>query len=108
MEISHTTQDTPFSDDRMATCYKALGHPARLAIIRHLLTHDGCICGHIVNAIPLAQSTASQHLRILKIAKLIHGQSNNPTTGYSVTRETLDQLPLFLKNMLIHTDRRSP
>jgi ArsR family transcriptional regulator len=55
----------------MADILKALGHPARIAIIEYLLKVDSCICGDIVNELPMAQPTISQHLKELKNAGLI-------------------------------------
>ena len=52
--------------NEMATLFKALSHPARIAIVDYLLTVDSCICGDIVNELPLAQPTISQHLKELK------------------------------------------
>ncbi len=60
-------------DRELARWAKALGHPARLAILRFLARQDKCFCGQIVDELPLAQSTVSQHLRELKEAGLIHG-----------------------------------
>ena len=54
---------------------KALGHPARIQIVEHLKTIDHCICGEIVQILPLAQSTVSQHLKVLKASGLIKGRS---------------------------------
>lgn len=83
-------------NDRLADFCKALAHPARLEILRHLLLEDRCICGRIVEVLPLAQSTVSQHLKILKEAGLIHGEVEGPKTCYCVNKEfcrqNLDQL----------------
>ena len=57
--------------NEMATLFKALSHPARIAIVDYLLTVDSCICGDIVNELPLAQPTISQHLKELKNANII-------------------------------------
>ena len=57
--------------NEMATLFKALSHPARIAIVDYLLTVDTCICGDIVNELPLAQPTISQHLKELKNANII-------------------------------------
>jgi DNA-binding transcriptional ArsR family regulator len=61
-----------FSDEQntIAIIAKALGHPARIAIVEHLLKVNACICGDIVNELPLAQPTVSQHLKELKNAKI--------------------------------------
>ncbi len=59
---------------QLAAWAKALGHPARIAILRHLLqSGNACVCGDIVAALPLAQSTVSQHLKVLKSSGLLQG-----------------------------------
>ena len=74
----------PFSakDRRTARLAKALGHPARVAIIRILLQRQTCICGDIVGLIPLSQSTVSQHLRELRTAGLIRGRTEGTSVCY--------------------------
>ena len=80
------------SDDlTIALCCKALGHPARVAILRHLLQVDRCVCGEIVETLPLAQSTVSQHLKQLKDAGLIRGEIHGPSTCYCVNKDRLIQ-----------------
>lgn len=78
--------DTPSetADMRMAAMAKALGHPARLRILRLLARTPGCIGGDIVEAVGLAQSTVSEHLRILKDARVIEGQIDPPRVCYSL------------------------
>ena len=76
---------------RLARIFKALGHPARLKIVRHLLRRDECICGDIVEQLPLAQSTVSQHLKILKESGLIHGKISGPKTCYCINRHVWKQ-----------------
>src|SRR6185312_1822024 len=66
------------SDQELAGLAKALGHPARVQIMRFLLSQDSCMCGDIVEHLPLAQSTVSQHLKILKAAGLIRGTIDGP------------------------------
>jgi len=70
---------------------KALGHPARVRIIEHLRAMDHCICGRIVDVLPLAQSTVSQHLKCLKDAGLIQGNVEGPRTCYCLNRDVLEQ-----------------
>jgi ArsR family transcriptional regulator, arsenate/arsenite/antimonite-responsive transcriptional repressor len=67
----------------LATLAKALGHPARVRILRFLLSRDACMCGEINKVIPLAQSTVSQHLKVLKEAGLIVGEIDGPRVCYS-------------------------
>ena len=68
----------------------ALSNPARLKIIEHLKNIDHCICGEIVDILPLAQSTVSQHLKNLKNAGLVKGMVDGPCTCYCLNREVLD------------------
>lgn len=85
-------------DQTIATLCKALGHPARVAILRHLLQVDRCICGEIVNILPLAQSTVSQHLKHLKEAGLIRGEIDGPRSCYCADKKRLAEL----KNLITH------
>lgn len=68
---------------------KALGHPARIRIVEHLMTIDQCICAEIVQILPLAQSTVSQHLKVLKAAGIVKGEVEGPRTCYCLDREIL-------------------
>lgn len=69
-------------DARLAEMAKALGHPARAAIMRLLLDGGGCICGGIVDRLPLSQATVSQHLKVLKEAGWITGEVDGPRVCY--------------------------
>lgn len=80
---------TPLDDDAFAAVCKALGHPARAAIVRHLLSRNTCICGELVDLLPLAQSTVSQHLRQLKNCGLIQGDIQGPKTCYCLDMHLL-------------------
>ena len=73
--------------NELARLAKALGHPARIAILDYLSTVDTCICGDIVNELPLAQPTVSQHLKELKDAGLIQGEIETPKVRYCINRE---------------------
>ncbi len=70
---------------------KALGHPERVRIIEHLRSMDRCLCGKIVDILPLAQSTVSQHLKCLKNAGLIQGNVEGPRTCYCLNKDVLEQ-----------------
>lgn len=76
-------------EKRLARLCKALGHPVRVRIVRLLLSVDTCVCGDIVERLPLAQSTVSQHLKVLKEAGLIEGTIDGPRTCYCLNREAL-------------------
>lgn len=73
----------------LAEKMKALAHPARLAIVRALLQADRCCCGDIVVNLPLAQSTVSQHLKVLRRVGLIHGDIDGPRSCYWLDRDAL-------------------
>jgi DNA-binding transcriptional ArsR family regulator len=79
---------------------KALGHPARIGILRQLLREERCICGRIVEVLPLAQSTVSQHLKVLKDAGLISGEVEGPRTCYCADRQRLTALATALSALL--------
>lgn len=76
----------------MATLFKALSHPARIAIVDYLLAVDACICGDIVNELPLAQSTVSQHLAALKNANIIKGTIEGTAICYCINPETIAKI----------------
>jgi len=69
-------------DQRLAEKLKALGHPARLEILRTLASRGRCVCGEVVDVMPLAQATVSQHLKILKEAGLVCGQIDGRNSCY--------------------------
>ena len=80
------------ADEELATLSKALGHPARVKIIRILLRKNACVCGDIVGELPLAQSTVSQHLKVLKDAGLIRGDVDAPRVCYCIEPRALRRL----------------
>lgn len=83
--------ESPEHAELAALC-KALGHPARVRIVEHLAEAGGCMCGRIVENLPLAQSTVSQHLKVLKEAGLVRGTLEGPRTCYCLDRERLARL----------------
>ena len=82
--------------EQIADLAKALGHPARIRIVRLLMATPGCIGGDIVNAVGLAQSTVSEHLRILKAAGIISGEISGPKVCYALTPDALAPLAYFI------------
>lgn len=70
---------------------KALSHPARLAIVEHLAARETCVCGDLVDALPLAQATVSQHLKVLKTAGLVKGEVDGPRSCYCLDRDALSR-----------------
>ena len=84
---SYTTQTLA-----LAQLFKALGHPARVAILQFLAKQKTCICGDIVDKLPLAQATISQHLKELKNANLIKGTIEGTAICYCLNQEVLSEL----------------
>jgi ArsR family transcriptional regulator, arsenate/arsenite/antimonite-responsive transcriptional repressor len=80
------TKTDSFSDrqNELAQFMKALGHPARIAIVEHLLKVSNCMCGGIVDVLPLAQPTVSQHLKELKNAGIIKGDIDGTSVCYCI------------------------
>ncbi|MFB6273996.1 MAG: ArsR/SmtB family transcription factor [Salinibacter sp.] len=87
-----TAQSFTDEEQRLAAGIKALAHPARLAIVRLLAEHEECICGEIVDDLPLAQSTVSQHLKALKEAGLVQGTVEGRRTCYCLDPDALAAL----------------
>jgi ArsR family transcriptional regulator len=87
------------NDVRLAALAEALGHPARVAIMRYLHAQGQCLCGNIVDALPLAQATVSQHLKVLKDAGLIKGEVDGPRVCYCANPETLDEMKTLLNTL---------
>lgn len=83
MGLTKTEEFTKAQND-LAVITKALGHPARIAILQFLIKTKSCVCGDIVEELPLSQSTVSQHLKELKNAGLIKGNIDGPSVCYCV------------------------
>ena len=92
--------DGPGPEDvELSGLAKALAHPARAAILRMLLRDGGCICGDIVDRLPLAQSTVSQHLKVLKQAGLLQGEIDGPRVCYCASPETVRRLQALVLDL---------
>ena len=87
-------------EQEVAVLAKALGHPARVRIMRLLLAHDACYCGQFVDELSLAQATVSQHLKVLKEAGLIVGEIEGLRICYCASRERLDELHTLVGGIL--------
>jgi ArsR family transcriptional regulator len=74
---------------RLVAMLKALGNPVRFEILKYLVTHPGCITGDIVQFLPLAQATVSQHLKVLRKAGWIVGEIEGPATCYHLSEENI-------------------
>ncbi len=86
--------------NEMANLMKALGHPARIAIIEFLLEKESCICGDIVNELPLSQPTISQHLKELKTVNIIKGSVDGNTICYCLNLETLSKIQTYVQHTI--------
>lgn len=85
------------SDNKFSRYSRALGHPARVLIMRSIAEAETCICGEIVEQLPLAQSTVSQHLKELRRAGLIKAEVKGPKTCYSLNKENIED---YFKRLL--------
>jgi len=82
-----------YSDNqvKIAELCKAIAHPARVAIVKHLIERDECVCGDLVDELPLSQSTVSQHLKELKKVGLIQGTVSGPSVCYCLNEDVWNQ-----------------
>ena len=85
--------------NEMASLFKAISHPARIAIIEYLLKVDSCICGDIVNELPLAQPTVSQHLKELKSVGIIKGNIEGTAICYCLNPDTMKKLENYFSGI---------
>jgi ArsR family transcriptional regulator len=90
---------------RLAVRLKALAHPARLEILRLLAERGTCVCGAIVEVMPLAQATVSQHLKVLKEAGLVRGTIDGPRSCYCIDRAAVAATRAGLDRLLAGLDR---
>lgn len=102
------TKTAHFTDKQnaIATLAKALGHPARIAIVEYLMKVDTCICGDIVNELPLAQPTVSQHLKELKNAGLIKGNIEGNAICYCIDEKAMAKLQNYFTNISAKLEKK--
>ena len=87
------------SDIELARMARAVGHPARVAILRLLIANGECFCGDVVRRMPLAQATVSQHLKVLKDAGLIRGEIDPPRVCYCIAPEAVNRLKTLIGDL---------
>ncbi len=87
------------SAEQLAKLTWALAHPARVRIVQLLLSRTSCVCGEIVDQMPLAQSTVSQHLKILKVSGLVQGEIDGPRICYCINRKMLKLLKKLVADL---------
>lgn len=90
------TEEFTIKDNKIAKYAKALGHPARVAILQILIKKQACICGDIVEELPLSQSTVSQHLKELKEAGLIKGDIEGAKVCYCIDEKEWENAKSYL------------
>ena len=93
-------EEFTIKDNKIAQYAKAMAHPARVAILQLLLKKQACICGDIVEELPLSQSTVSQHLKELKEAGLIKGEIEGKKVCYCINQEELESAKNYMVNFL--------
>ena len=99
------TEGFTAEQNELAILAKAIGHPARIAIIQYLLKIDSCICGDIVNELPLAQPTVSQHLKELKNAGLIKGNFEGASICYCIDEAGFEKIKGFFQDVAQHLEK---
>jgi len=87
------------SAEQLAALAWAIAHPARVRIVRLLISRNACVCGEIVDEMPLAQSTVSQHLKILKESGLVQGEIDGPKVCYCINKEKLAALKALVASL---------
>jgi ArsR family transcriptional regulator len=87
----------PLDIDRLATLCKALAHPARLQLVRHLAAHGTCYFGNLSDVVGLAPSTTSQHVKVLKEAGLVLGSAQEQRTCYCIDPARLAELKALIQ-----------
>ncbi len=93
------TEEFTSQQNAIAALAKAIGHPARVAILELLISRDNCICNDIVDELPLAQATVSQHLKELKNAGIIKGTISGKSICYCIDTAHLQNLQNFLTHL---------
>ena len=108
MSINKKEEFTQKEQD-LAEFAKALAHPARIAILKVLAQRNECICGEIVEVLPLAQSTVSQHLKELKNAGLINGTVSGPRSCYCINWKAFEkfnhEFSLLFNNLKLKNEK---
>ncbi len=97
VELLKAPADGPAADEELAAFAKAIGHPTRVRILRMLARREARMCSHIVDELPLAQSTVSEHLRVLRSAGLIQANENGPRVSYCIVPSAWKRLKALLE-----------
>lgn len=103
MGLTKTEIFTPAQND-LAKLAKALGHPARIAILEYLIQRQACVCGDIVDEVGLAQATISQHLKALKAVGLIKGEIEGTSVCYCIDTTNWTRIHALINGFLQRID----
>lgn len=95
------TEEFTIKQNKIAKYTKALGHPARIAILELLIKKQACVCGDIVDELPLSQSTVSQHLKELKLAGLINGDIEGAKVCYCIDEKEWELAKTCINSFLV-------
>jgi ArsR family transcriptional regulator len=96
-ELPAAPVEGPAADEELAVFGRAIAHPTRVRILRMLARTEARRCSHIVDELPLAQSTVSEHLRILRSAGLVQANENGPRVSYCIVPSALERLKTLLQ-----------
>ena len=97
--VTPKKEEFTIKDNKIAKYAKALAHPARIAILQLLIKKQSCICGDIVDELPLSQSTVSQHLKELKVAGLIKGDIDGVKVCYCIDEKEWESAKRYLNTL---------
>lgn len=106
MGLTKTKEFTKSQND-IAAIARALAHPARIAILQFLSRQKSCVCGDIVDELPLAQSTVSQHLKELKNLGLIKGEIEGSAVCYCINKKALSKIKSALGNLFTEVEQNT-
>ncbi|MBT8196290.1 MAG: winged helix-turn-helix transcriptional regulator [Bacteroidia bacterium] len=101
---SPKTEEFTKKENEIAVLAKAISHPARVEILKELAKRNSCVCGEIVDVLPLAQSTVSQHLKELQKAGLISGTVEGARSCYCINQKKVEQFRDMLNSFLSKID----
>ena len=102
----HKKEEFTQKEQDLATFAKAMSHPARVAIMKEIAERDMCICGEIVEVLPLAQSTVSQHLKELLNAGLLQGTLDGNKSCYCINRKVFDKFAKSFEKFFLLTQKQ--
>lgn len=96
------------TDDRIALVARALAHPARIAVVRILAAQNDCRGRDVFSQLPLAQSTVSQHLRVLRDAGVVESHADGTSAVFCLAADVLDEFGAALRDIAAHAETCSP